>query len=116
MSLCATGCPLPALLLGPILTLVPCSLLLNREETLATRAIANRESGVAGCYGVALKKKVIGHGPREQCRFEPRGGVKGKKMIGRRPREQCVSFPLFGRKSALQRKKRTQREKNLGES
>ena len=50
------GVPLPALLLGPFLTLVPCSLLLDREETLATRAIADRESGVAGCYGVALKK------------------------------------------------------------
>ena len=56
MSLCATGCPLPALLLGPFLTLVPCSLLLDHEETLATRAIADQESGVAGCYGVALKK------------------------------------------------------------
>ena len=32
------------------------SLFLDREETLATRAIADRESGVAGCYGVALKK------------------------------------------------------------
>ena len=57
MSLCATGCPLPALLLGPFLTLVPRSLPLNREETLATRAMADRESGVALCHGVALKKK-----------------------------------------------------------
>ena len=52
-----------------------------------------------------VKKKVIGRGPREQCGFEPRGGVKEKEMIGRRPREQCVSFPLFGRKSALQGRK-----------
>ena len=82
MSLCATGCRLPALLLAPFfarsLTLVPRSLLLNRKETLATQAIADRESSVALCHGVALKKK---------------------KMIGRRPRERCISFPLFGRKN-----------------
>ena len=35
----------------------PHSLLLNRTETLATRAMADRESGVALCHGVALKKK-----------------------------------------------------------
>ena len=45
------------------------------------------------------------HGPREQCRSVPRGGVKEKKMIGRRPRERCVSFPLFGRKNELQGRK-----------
>ena len=105
MSLCATGCPLPALLLGPFLTLVPCSLLLDREETLATRAIGGPRERCHWVLRGGVKKKVIGRGPREQCRIEPRGGVKEKKMIGRRPREQCVSFPLFGRKNALQCRK-----------
>ena len=39
------------------LSIVPRSLLLNRTETLATRAMADRESSVAQCHGVALKKK-----------------------------------------------------------
>ena len=51
------GVPPPRSFTRPFLTLVPYSLLLDGEETLATRAIADRESGVAGCYGVALKKK-----------------------------------------------------------
>ena len=58
MSLCA---PLPLFYLRHFfragLSIVPRSLLLNRTETLATRAIADRESGVALCHGVALKKK-----------------------------------------------------------
>ena len=33
------------------------SFLLNRTETLATRAMADRESSVALCHGVAFKKK-----------------------------------------------------------
>ena len=38
------------------LTLVPRSLLLNRTQILATQAMADRESSVAQCHGVALKK------------------------------------------------------------
>ena len=81
MSLRATGCPLPALLLASFfrvgLTIVPRSFLLNRTETLATRAMADLASSVALCHGVALKKKKgIGRGPRERCRSVPRGGVK----------------------------------------
>ena len=41
----------------PGLTIVPRSLLLNCTETLATRAMAERESSVALCHGVASKKK-----------------------------------------------------------
>ena len=47
------GVPPSRSLLAPF----PRSLLLNRTETLATRAMADRESGVALCHGVALKKK-----------------------------------------------------------
>ena len=90
------------------LTLVPRSLLLNRTETIATQAVADGESSVALCHGVAsggygllvaLKKekrsvsdressvtlchgvalkKRIDRGPREQCRSGPQGGVKKK--------------------------------------
>ena len=89
MSLCA---PLPLFYLRHFfragLSIVPRSLLLNRTETLATRAIADRESGVALCHGVALKKK------------------KGKKkMIGRGPRERCIVIPRFGINNALQGRK-----------
>ena len=104
------GVPLPALLLSPFcfragLTIVPRSLLLNRTKTLATRAMADRESSVALCHGLALKKKgsvedresggalchgvalkkkkeretEIGRGPRERRRSMPRGGVPKKK-------------------------------------
>ena len=76
------GVPLPALLLSPFcfragLTFVPRSLLLNRTKTLATRAMADRESSVALCHGVALKKGSVED--RERCRSMPRGGVKKKK-------------------------------------
>ena len=47
------GVPPSRSLLAPF----PHSLLLNRTETLATRAMADRESSVALCHGVALKKK-----------------------------------------------------------
>ena len=61
MSLRATGAPFPLFYLRHLfragLSIVPRSLLLNRTETLATRAMADRESGVALCHGVALKKK-----------------------------------------------------------
>ena len=59
------------------LTLVPRSLLLNRTETLATQAIADRERSVALCHRVALKKRT-GRGPREGVAV-PLGGVKKKK-------------------------------------
>ena len=72
------------------------SLLLNRTETLATRAMADRESSVALCHGVALKKKTI----------------------GRRPRERCVSFARFGIDNALQDRKerKTKGDKERAES
>ena len=58
MSLCA---PLPLFYLRHFfragLSIVPRSLLLNRTETLATRAKADRESSVTLCHGVVLKKK-----------------------------------------------------------
>ena len=69
------GVPPSRSLLAPF----PHSLLLNRTETLATRAKADRESSVTLCHGVVLKKKRIGRGPRERCRSVPRGGVKKKK-------------------------------------
>ena len=84
------GAPSPLYLrhfFGWCLTLVPRSLLLNRTETLATQAVADRESSVALCDGVAsggygllvALKKGIGRGPRERCRSVPRGGVRKRK-------------------------------------
>ena len=62
MSLCATGCPLPALLLAPFFREVFDSrssfFAPNRTETLATQAVADRESSAALSHGVALKKKM----------------------------------------------------------
>ena len=55
-----------------------------RGGVIKKGSVMDRESSVALCHGVALKKK---------------------KMIGRRPRERCVSFPLFGRKNELQGRK-----------
>ena len=96
------GVPPSRSLLAPFLR----SLLLNRPETLATRAMVDRESSVALCRGVALRKKKgsvedqesgvalchgvaknknkkkrreIGRGPREQYRSVPRDGVKKEK-------------------------------------
>ena len=54
-----------------------------RVGVIKKGSVMDRESSVALCHGVALKKK----------------------MIGRRPRERCVSFPLFGRKNELQGRK-----------
>ena len=51
------------------------------------RSFADRESSIALCHGVALKKK------------------KGKKMIGRGPRERCVAIPRFGINNALHGRK-----------
>ena len=43
-------------------------------------SVEDRESGVALCHGVASKKKrEIGRGPREQYCSVPRGGVKKEK-------------------------------------
>ena len=59
-------------------------------------SVEDRESGVALCHGVALKKRrEIGRGPREQYRSVPRDGVK-KERIGRGPRERCRSVPQGG--------------------
>ena len=49
LSLCAPS----RSLLAPF----PRSLLLNRTETLATRAMADRESSVALCHGGGVEKK-----------------------------------------------------------
>ena len=59
-------------------------------------SVEDRESGVALCHGVALKKRrEIGRGPREQYRSVPRDGVK-KERIGGGPRERCRSVPRDG--------------------
>ena len=119
------GVPLPALLLSPFcfragLTIVPRSLLLNRTKTLATRAMADRESSVALCHGLALKKKRIGRGPRERWRSVPRGGVKKKKKreteIGRGPRERRRSMPRGGfKKKKKKKKKKKERERSVAD-
>ena len=72
------------------LTLVPRSLLLNHSETIATQAITDRESSVALCHRVVLKKSV-GCRQREWCYSVPRGSV--KKRIGGNPRNRCCSMP-----------------------
>ena len=46
-----------AIFFRAVLAIVPRSLPLNRTKTLATRAMADRESSVALCHGLALKKK-----------------------------------------------------------
>ena len=123
------GAPFPPSrsLLAPF----PRSLLLNRTETLATRTMTDRESSVALCHGVALKKKErdrsrteravslcprdgvkkerIVRGPRERCRSVPRDGVK-KERIGRGPRERCRSVPQGG----VKKKKKREREVGRG--
>ena len=71
-------------------------------------SVEDRESGVALCHGVALKKKrrEIGLGPRGQYRSVPRDGVK-KERIGRGPRERCRSVPQGG-------VKKRERESEIG--
>ena len=118
------GVPLPALLLSPFcfragLTIVPRSLLLNRTKTLATRAMADRESSVALCHGLALKKKRIGRGPRERWRSVPRGGVKKKKERDRdRSRtERAASLYATGwrYKKKKKKKKKKERERSVAD-
>ena len=85
------------------LTLVHRSLLLNRTETLAAQAVADGESSVALCHGVASggygllvalkKKKEIGLGPRERCHSVPRCSVKKKD---RSRTERAVSLWATG--------------------
>ena len=68
------------------------------------RSVADRESSIALCHRVALKKeREIGRGPREQYRSVPRGSVK-KKRIGRGPREQYRSVPRGGVKKKKRKK------------
>ena len=110
------GVPLPALLLSPFcfragLTIVPRSLLLNRTKTLATRAMADRESSVALCHGLALKKKRIGRGPRERWRSVPRGGVKKKKRERQRSVADRESGVALCHGVALQKKKKKKKKK-----
>ena len=84
MSLCATGYPLPDLLLAPFF---------SQGFDYRSSFFAPKPNGNA-CYA--------GYGgPREQYRSVPRGGVKKekrqkKKMIGRGPRERCIAIPRFG--------------------
>ena len=101
------------------LTLVPRSLLLNSTETIATQAVADGESSVALCHGVASGglgpkerchsvprcgvKKRIDRGPREQC-LGHRVALKKKWMIGRGPRERCRSMPRGGVKEEKRKK------------
>ena len=58
-----------------------------KKKKKTERSVADRESSIALCYGVALKKK------------------KEKKMIGRGPRERCIAIPRFGINNALQGRK-----------
>ena len=89
------------------LTLVPRSLLLNSTETLAAQAVADGESSVALCHGVASG----GLGPRERCHSVPRCGV--KKRIDRGPREQCRSGPQGGVKKKMNDRSRPERAVSL---
>ena len=67
-----------------------------KRHLVAERSVADRESSIALCHGVALKKK------------------KGKKMIGRGPRERCIAIPRFGINNALQGRKE-RNSKGVGE-
>ena len=59
------------------------------------RSVADRESSIALCHRVALKKeREIGRGPREQYRSVPRGSVKKKKDRSRT--ERAVSLCATG--------------------
>jgi len=87
------------------LTLVPRSLLLNRMETLATQAMADRESSAALCHGVTSKKKKGLVADRDSGVALWHGVALKKKKIGRGSRERCVSFPRFGIDNALQGRK-----------
>ena len=74
-------------------------------------SVADRESGVALCHGVELKKKDRW---RKESSIAVCHGVslkkkKKKTMIGRGPKERCLSFPRFGINNALQGRK----ERNL---
>ena len=96
MSLCATGCPLPALLLAPFF---------SRGFDYRSSFFAPKPHGNA-CYA--------GYGgPREQCRSVPRGGVEKKKRIGRGPRERCRSVPRGGVKKKKGERSVADRESSI---
>ena len=95
------------------LTIVPRSLLLNRTETLATRAMVDRESSVALCHGVALKKKGIGRGSRERCRSVPRGGVKKKGSVEDRESGIALCHKVAFKKQRERDRSRTERTVSL---
>ena len=95
------GAPPSRSLLAPF----PRSLLLNRTETLATRAMADRESSVALCHGVALKKKGSVEDRESGVALCYKVALKKKERererqrqrdIGRGPREQYRSVPRGG--------------------
>ena len=89
------------------LTLVPRFLLLNSTETLAAQTVADGESSVALCHGVASG----GLGPKERCHSVPRCGV--KKRIDRGLREQCRSGPQGGVKKRMNDRSRPERAVSL---
>ena len=77
------------------------------------RSVEDRESGVALCHKVALTKereRARSVADREssiaQCHGVALKKKKGgKKMIGRGPRERCIAIPGFGINNALQGRK-----------
>ena len=69
----------------------------KERERERERSVADRESSIAQCHGVALKKKQ-----------------RKKKMIGRGPRERCIAIPRFGINNALQGRKE-RNSKGVGE-
>ena len=76
------------------------------------RSVADRESSIALCHGMALKKErgEIGRGPREQYRSVPRDGVKKKGSV-----EDRESGVALCHKVALKKKKRRERERSVAD-
>ena len=107
MSLCATGCPLPALLLAPFFREVFDSrssfFAPNRTETLATQAVADRESSAALCHGVASGGYMLLVALKKEGSVADREsgvalchGVALKKMNDRSRTERAVSLCATG--------------------
>ena len=85
-------------------------------------SVEDLESGVALCHKVALKKKGERErsvADRESSIAQCHGGAlkkkqRKKKMIGRGPRERCIAIPRFGINNALQGRKE-RNSKGVGE-
>ena len=70
------------------------SFLLNRTETLATRAMADRESSVALCHGMALKKKRSVEDRESGVALRHKVALKKKRKERERERErERVTLP-----------------------